>query len=270
MLFIPVEILVWNLTFKSQSNLGQSLDPSWQCLFLSNLLCYKVFYQVKVLDFHCGCHCYLYQLKFWCGILRLSLRPTWVSPWPKLTVPFFCPMCYVTRFLYQVKVLDFHCGCHCYLFQLKFWCGILRLSLRSTWVSPWPKLTVRFLYLICYVTRFLYPVKVLDFHYGCHCYFFQLKFWCGILRLILRPTWVSPLTQVDSAFFCPICYVTRFLYQVKVLDFHCGCHCYLFQLKFWCGILRLRLRPTWVSPWPKLTVRFFISNLLCYKVFIPS
>ena len=133
---------------------------------------------------------------------------------------FFCPSCYVTRFVYQVKVLDFHYGCHCCFFQLKFWSGILRLTLRPTWVSPWPKLTVRFSYLICYVTRFLYPVKVLDFYYGCHCYLFQLKFWCGILRLSLRPTWVSPLTQVDSAFLGPICYVTMFLYQVKVLDFH--------------------------------------------------
>ena len=189
LLYTPIEILVWNLTFKSQANLGQSLDPSWQCLFLSNLLCYKVLYQVKVLDFHCGCHCYSFQLKLWCGIL------------------------------------------------------------------------LAFFYLICYVTRFLYQVKVLDFHYGCHCYFFQLKFWCGILRLSLMPTWVSPLTQVDSAFFCTICYVTRFLYQVKVLDFHCGCHWYLFQLKFWCGILRLSFRPNWVSPWPKLTVPFFLSNL---------
>ena len=103
LLFIPVEILVWNLTFKSQANLGQSLtqvDSAFVCL-----ICYvtRFLYQVKVLDFHYGCHCYLFQLKFWCGILLLSLRPTWVSPWPKLTVPFFCPICYVTRFLYQVK-----------------------------------------------------------------------------------------------------------------------------------------------------------------------
>ena len=144
LLFIPVEILVWNLTLKSQANLGQSLTQVDSAFFCP--ICYvtRFLYQVKVLDFHYGCHCYLFQLKFWCGILRLSLRPTWVSPWPKLTLPFFCLICYVTRFLYQVKVLDFHYGCHCYLFQLKFWCGILRLSLRPTWVSPWPKLTVPF------------------------------------------------------------------------------------------------------------------------------
>ena len=205
MLFIPVEILVWNLTFKSQANLGQSLT--------------------------------------------------------QVDSAFFCPICYVTRFLYQVKVLDFHCGCHCYLFQLKFWCGILRLSLRPTWVSPWPKLTVPF---------FVQSVMLQGFYT-------KLKFWFSLwLSLLFIPVEIlvwnltfksqanlgQSLTQVDSAFFCLICYVTRFLYQVKVLDFHYGCHCYLFQLKFWCGILRLSLRPTWVSPWPKLTVPFFVQSVM--------
>ena len=206
LLFIPVEILVWNLTFKSQANLGQSLT--------------------------------------------------------QVDSAFFCPICYVTRFLYQVKVLDFHCGCHCYLFQLKFWCGILRLSLRPTWVSPWPKLTVPFFCPICYVTRFLYQVKILDFHSWLSLLFIPVEILVWNLTFKSQANLGQSLTQVDSAFFCPICYVTRFLYQVKVLDFHCGWHCYLFQLKFWCGILRLSLRPTWVSPWPKLTVPFFVQSVM--------
>ena len=233
-------------------------------------ICYvtRFLYQVKVLDFRYGCHCYLFQLKFLVWNLTFKSQANLGQYLTQFDIAFFCIICYVTRFLYQVKVLYFHYGCHCYFFQLKFWCGILRLSLRPTWVSPWPKLTVPFFCPICYVTRFLYQVKVLDFHCGCHCYLFQLKFWCGILRLSLRPTWVSPLTQVDSAFFCPICYVTRFLYQVKVLDFHYGCHCYLFQLKIWCEILRLSLNLG--QSLTKVDIAFFLSNLLCYKVFIPS
>ena len=144
LLFIPVEILVWNLTFKSQANSGQSLTQVDSAFFC--IICYytRILYQDKVLDFHCGSHCYLFQLKFWCGILRLKSQANLGQSLTQVDSAFFCPICYVTRFLYQVKVLDFHYGCHCYLFQLKFWCGILRLSLRPTWVSPWPKLTVPF------------------------------------------------------------------------------------------------------------------------------
>ena len=172
---------MWNLTFKSQANLGQSLTQVDSAFFC--LICYvtRFLYQVKVLDFHYGCHCYLFQLKFWCGILRLSLRPTWVSPWPKLTVPFFCPICYVTRFYTKLN------------FRFSLWLSLLFI-----------------------------PVEILVWN----------------LAFKSQANLGQSLTQVDSAFFCLICYVTRFLYQVKVLDFHYGCHCYLFQLKFSCGILR--------------------------------
>ena len=159
LLFIPVEILVWNLTFKSQANLGQSLTQVDMCLFFVQSVMLQGFYS---------------KLNF-----RFSL---WLS---LLFIP--------------VEILVWN----------------ITFKSQANLGQSFTQVHSAFFCLICYATRFLYQVKVFDFHYGCHCYLFQLKFCFGILRLSLRPTLVSPLTQVDSAFFCPISSVTRFLYQVQ-------------------------------------------------------